>query len=236
MKRFIIIYSVLALISSLAITGGSYWLDRNRVLKNAEVKADSLHKYVSASITFFEEHQKNAIKELLGDNVLYPELSLGCMVIRKTWETFAAMNPETGLHYKLATSNPTNNHNLANQEEEELISFFKGNPSVPKQKGLMEKDAQQVFFLASPLRVWNKKCLRCHGDPNDAPRYRVEMYGVEHGFNWGLEDVVSAKIVYVNIDEELRQCVLDAAKILLLSLACFLASLGCIVYVFKDEA
>lgn len=235
MKRFIIIYCILAILSSLVIGSGYYWLTNKRSMENVELKAEFVQSYLASSNAFFKEHQKTALLELLGADTFYPELTLGFMVTRMTWEIFKKKNPDTSLDFSLAALNPLNTKNLANQDERDIITVFNNNPSLPKQKGTVTKDGLSHFFLATPIRVWNEKCLRCHGDPADAPRFQVEMYGTEHGYNWELEQVVGSRIVYVNIDEEAQKIIKDTIAAFGVSLLCFLITLGLLLYFLKDE-
>lgn len=204
-------------------------------MENVESKAEFVHSYLSSSSTFYKEHQKDALLELLGAQAFYPELTLGFMVSRMIWETFKEKNPDTSLDFSLATLNPLNKKNLANPDEKKIITIFSDTPSLPKQKGILKKDGLTHFYLATPVRVWNEKCLQCHGDPLDAPRFQVEMYGAEHGYNWELEQVVGSRIVYVNIEEESQKILNDTIAAFVISLLCFLITLGLLIYYLKDE-
>ena len=39
------------------------------------------------------------------------------------------------------------------------------------------RNGKDTLFFAIPVLKNNNACLKCHGDPKDAPRKMVEMYG-----------------------------------------------------------
>ena len=235
MKRFILIFSILAFISSGLIAGVTYWRTRDRVLDDAATRAVQLQKYLAASASFFQDYQKSAIMELMEKDRFYPELSLEYLVSRVTWEIYEKKNPDSGLDFRQAALDPVNRKNFANEFEKKIINNFADNPSLPKQVGVMSTPEGKAYYLASPVRVWNKKCLECHGDPNDAPRFQTEIYGTDHGYNWEVDDVVAAKIVYVSLDRELERARNDALIVFAASLICFFLSMGLIIYFLGND-
>jgi len=233
--RFIIIFLILAVLSSLMISGLGYWSSKGRAVEHARVKAEMLHNYLSASMSFFKNHQRSAVMELLGKEDFYPELMLGFMVTRMTWDIFAKKNGGDLVDFSQATNNPLNESNRAIESEAKIISTFLENPSLPKQAGIIERNGEQHYFVATPVRVWNEKCLQCHGDPDDAPRFQTEMYGTEHGYGWVLEDVVSSTIVYVSMKTELHTAWIDAIKTFFISFISLLITLGLLLFFLVDR-
>lgn len=84
------------------------------------------------------------------------------------------------------------------------------------------KNGKEYYYFAQPIRVTDETCLECHGDPSAAPEEQLDIYGEEDGYNWELNDTVSALIVYVPI-----QKALDQAK--QLSMILFLVGTGGII-------
>jgi methyl-accepting chemotaxis protein len=54
-----------------------------------------------------------------------------------------------------------------------------------------------VFYTASPLAVGSESCLRCHGEPEQAPNSLINTYGSENGFGWELNEIIAAQVIYV---------------------------------------
>ncbi|NER81465.1 MAG: DUF3365 domain-containing protein [Leptolyngbya sp. SIO1D8] len=106
--------------------------------------------------------------------------------------------------YKEATDNPTNPLDQADEFETEIFTQLRQQSQtseVQKLSGYRIMAGEKSFYLARPLIMQDVSCLECHGDPRDAPKPLVKMYGSQNGFGWKLNDVVAAQIVYVPADE-----------------------------------
>lgn len=136
--------------------------------------------------------------------------------------------------YKEAALNPTNPADKTDQFEAQLLAQMKaqhqarteasgaeslaGTESMLQQSGYRTVNGEKLFYLAQPLVMNDVKCLTCHGRPNDAPQYLLDMYGSENGFNWQLNDVVATQMMYVpanSIFERSRQNLFTVTKALM---------------------
>lgn len=107
--------------------------------------------------------------------------------------------------YKEATPNPTNLDDLADTFETDIFSqlqqYVKENQNAPQVlSGYRSLDGKKLFYSARPLLMTDNSCLECHGSAQNAPQYLLDMYGDRNGFNWQLNDVVAAQMVYVPAD------------------------------------
>jgi len=107
-----------------------------------------------------------------------------------------------GFFYKEAALNPTNPRDQADAFESQLLEQMRQETQPEYADFRMREDAR-VYYIARPMRVTSEGCLDCHGDPMEAPLGVVDIYGDQNGFNWKLNDVVAAQIVYVPADEVL---------------------------------
>ena len=73
-----------------------------------------------------------------------------------------------------------NPKNSANTYELEAIEYFKHNPS--KKSYLKEED--NFFQYAKPLFI-EKKCLKCHGKKEDAPKFISQKYDTAYDYKVG---------------------------------------------------
>ena len=64
--------------------------------------------------------------------------------------------------------------------ERELIDHFRAHPGETRWQGYRDIGAGEHFFMARPVR-YDRGCLRCHGEPADAPAEVLEKYG-DRGF------------------------------------------------------
>lgn len=103
--------------------------------------------------------------------------------------------------YKEAALNPTNPADQADTYEAELVEAFRRDPGLEMQTGFRMRDGARVFYEAFPLKVSSPSCLRCHGDPADAPQSLITTYGNDRGFGWQLGSVVAVQTIYVPAED-----------------------------------
>ncbi len=99
---------------------------------------------------------------------------------------------------KFSSNNPRNPKNLAGPEEQRVIEHFRKNPEAKSWSGQIEIDGKQYVAKFSPRRT-KAACLRCHGDPANAPAELVAQYGDTAGFGQAEGDV-SLDMVAVPMD------------------------------------
>jgi|GEM_PF-1190513 len=106
--------------------------------------------------------------------------------------------------YKEAAINPTNPLDRADDFETKIFTRLQQqliNTQPKILSGYRTSERKKLFYLARPLIVNDASCLDCHGSPENAPQYLLNMYGDKNGFGWKLNDVVAAQMVYVPADK-----------------------------------
>ena len=99
--------------------------------------------------------------------------------------------------YKEAALNPTNPNDRASDWEADIIHEFRNN--AERQELVVERDTPtgRMLNLAKPLGIYKEGCLVCHGRVEDAPKTMTDIYGVNNGFGWKMNEVIGAQIVTV---------------------------------------
>ncbi|MGB5062191.1 MAG: DUF3365 domain-containing protein [Candidatus Competibacter sp.] len=99
--------------------------------------------------------------------------------------------------YKEAALNPTNPSDRASDWEADIINEFRNNPD--KKELIVERDTPtgRMLNLARPLSIRNESCLVCHGRIEDAPKTMTDIYGVNNGFGWKINETIGAQVVTV---------------------------------------
>ncbi|MCB1824090.1 MAG: DUF3365 domain-containing protein [Candidatus Competibacteraceae bacterium] len=99
--------------------------------------------------------------------------------------------------YKEAALNPTNPTDRASDWEADIINEFRNNPD--KKELVVERDTPtgRMLNLARPLGIHNEGCLVCHGRIEDAPKTMTDIYGVNNGFGWKMDEIIGAQVVTV---------------------------------------
>lgn len=99
--------------------------------------------------------------------------------------------------YKEAALNPTNPNDRATDWEADIINEFRNN--ADQKELVVERDTPtgRMLNLARPLGVYDQGCLTCHGKLEDAPKTMTDIYGVNNGFGWKMQEIIGAQIVTV---------------------------------------
>lgn len=236
-SRFIIIMAVIFGVATLLIGVASYSFSKQNAMQEAKSKGEVIFNYILATRDFYRDKQRPLIMEVFEKDRFYPELMSGFVLTRGTFDIFK--KNLTGYEFKQATIDPLYPPNKADGWETELIAKFGGKADLKADEGMMtrqnkEGKEERFFYMARPIRVSEKECLRCHGNVNDAPKDQVEIYGAEHGYNWKMGDTVAAYVVYVSVEEALATAKKSAIVLYLIGAGCLLVALiG--IWVFMDR-
>jgi GAF domain-containing protein/HAMP domain-containing protein len=141
---------------------------------------------VDASQRYVREILRPTMFDLVGEDEFIPEAMSTTFVARNTVERFQEQYPD--YYFKFAIDNPRNPVNLADEVEQQIIEQFEADPTLEEWRGIIERDGQSYFSVATPLR-FDASCMQCHGNPADAPRSLRERYGETKGFGHGEGDI-----------------------------------------------
>lgn len=230
--RLVFIMGLFSLIATLVIGGASYKLTERNALAEAREKGLLLLNYMSSYREYFRDHQRALVMEIVSDNRFYPELMSGFVVTRGIWDIFK--ESQDGYFFKQATVDPLYPANKADGSEMEMINIFRQQTELTDMEGVIDKNGERFFYMAFPVKVDDKRCLRCHGDPLDAPKDQIEIYGTENGYHWQLGDTVSAFVVYVSIEKPLLAAKRSAGLLFLIGIGSLLLAVLLMTY-FLDR-
>ena len=218
--RFVLIIGVISLVAAVALAYLSYRYTVNGAIVEAKKQGNIVFTFIESSRLFFRNQQRPLVMEIVEKERFYPNLMSGFAYTRGVWDEFAKKLPD--YRFKQATLDPLYAPNKADNDEIALIAEFDANADMKTKEGILAKDGEQFFYFARPIKV-GKGCLRCHGNPVDAPRDQIEIYGTENGYNWTEGDTVATFITYVPV-----QKAIDAAR--KASVMLFLYGMGGIVF------
>ena len=101
----------------------------------------------------------------------------------------------TSDEYRHAANRPDN-------FESQALKAFQGNKQLKYEEGYEGKH----YRFAMPILV-KKGCLKCHGDPEDAPQAVIEKYGDRKAFGYKIGDVrgiISVQLPTIGVTEVLK--------------------------------
>ena len=144
---------------------------------------------------------------------------------REVFENLRTRDEYKDFLYKEATLNPTNLRDKADPFETEIIEEFRQNKTNKQTANFREVSSQQFFYIARPITVSKESCLRCHGDPADAPKSQILTYGDRNGYGWQMNEIVGAQIISVpaskvfNFTRNLQFTVIGSITVFLIATA-----------------
>lgn len=149
-----------------------------------------------------------AIKHYVAEElrpVFYREMP-GRFIVQGMSRTYVAthiasriMQELPNYRYKNASLNPMNPQNRADEFERAIINHFVSERINREWRSLVSKDGEDFYVIARPGDPFAPDCLRCHGNPEDAPRELIDIYGTKSGFHHAENDLTDAAFVYIPI-------------------------------------
>jgi HAMP domain-containing protein len=166
---------------------------RETVLQNARImmtSANAIRHYTSKEVTpvlGFEHDGK------------FLSASVPAFAARFHFDIIKADFPDYS--YREATLNPTNLGNRTTDWEADIVNTFRQPRGTIGGGVLREIISERVtptgiwLNLARPIPVPDGSCLKCHGQPSQAPASMTAVYGTANGFGWRVNEVIGAQIV-----------------------------------------
>lgn len=183
-------------------------------MKDAKHEVTSILRTTKALRHYVEETQKPIIYKLqdkgnLSKDYFDPKILSSSFIASKMHERYKKIEYELGnkpYQYKLAATNPRSPKNKADEFETEILNKYR-NQEINEFSKIIEENGQKYFFSAIPIGANKESCMKCHGDPKDAPKDMIDIYGDKDGFFEKVGDIraiISLKIPVSNILETHR--------------------------------
>ncbi|TCJ14658.1 diguanylate cyclase [Parasulfuritortus cantonensis] len=106
------------------------------------------------------------------------------------------------IYFKLASLNPRNPINQADDLEADLLRRM-NREGLQEYQQAVELDGRHFLYLAVPIERSTPGCMKCHGDPRDAPAELVAMYGDRAGFHEDPNGIRALISIRAPLDETL---------------------------------
>ncbi len=151
----------------------------------------AIRKYVADFVRPF------AVKHVAKDEFM-PEVMSTSFVARSIFQEVNAKFPD--IIIKFSSRNPRNPKNRASEEELRILKYFNENPQSKKWHGTIKMNGREYMAWFYPRKM-TTKCLRCHGDPKDAPVSLIERYGNKNGFHRSVGQVIALDTIAIPLDK-----------------------------------
>jgi len=100
------------------------------------------------------------------------------------------------LSLKVSAKNPLNPINSADAFERSLLNTF-NTSDIKEYHAIKMKEDKEHLYVALPTEKISQKCLKCHGNPKDAPNNLVKRYGDSNGFSQKIGDIPAILSIYM---------------------------------------
>ncbi|HEA67028.1 MAG TPA: DUF3365 domain-containing protein [Desulfobacterales bacterium] len=147
----------------------------------------AIREYVAANI-------RPLMFNLLPEGKFKPETMSTSFVARHIFNKVQTKFPDYII--KFSADNPRNPVNQAGSEELNMIKYFNENPQKKVWTGEINIGDKSYFAKFSAMRM-EKSCLRCHGNPADAPAELLEIYGSKASFNLPLGETIGLDTIAI---------------------------------------
>ncbi len=135
------------------------------------------------------------------------------------------------IYFKLASENPRNPINQADVFETALLRRM-NRENLTEYQEVVQVQGQEVLYLAVPIERSTPGCMKCHGDPKDAPQELIAMYGDKAGFFENPDDIRALISIRVPLAGVLASADQMANFIILVTLA-VLSGIYALIAVFS---
>ena len=176
----------------------AYTLTHRRVQEVVEHQASMALKFDLAIRKYVGEHIRPLMYQLLGKDEFIPEVMSTSYVARSIFDDVRSEFPDYIL--KFSSDNPRNPMNQAGPEELEVIEYLNHNPCLKRWEGEIVINGKPYMAKFSARRM-KEECLRCHGDPQDAPASLLEKYGNTAGFHRPINEIIGSDTIAIPMEE-----------------------------------
>lgn len=211
-KRPLYIFGLVLLIAYLLVAFMLHDRMRETIIQN---KLDDLNHhllYQKALRSYISNELKPVVFNLQKEHILSgdyfePKAQSSTYISKSIFNIYHQLLTQSGLHsweYRLAAKNPMNLINTATKPELKLLEAFNNNRNLTKFERIETVENHETLYVAIPLGENKKECLRCHGDPKDAPKDLIAYYGDKNGFNESAGMIRGFISYRINLDDAMQ--------------------------------
>jgi len=196
--RFVLPFGLLAILFSIFLLYRTHETSQRHA-------ADLVSQQVALALEFnlaIRDYAANKIRpvmeELLGKDGFMLETMSTSFISRSIFEEVRKKFPDYIIRF--ASEDPRNPVNKANSDEQRMMQYFRTHREASEWTGEVQFDGKR--YLARFVPKWVKPdCLRCHGDPKDAPATLLKRYGSTASFHKTVGDVAGLDTVAIPLDK-----------------------------------
>lgn len=199
--KFIVILAIV-FVTSMVLSGFLFSATaHHQAEEQVAAKATMLMEMVDAVRSYTNVQVQPLLIDQIDSSQKFVREAIPSYAARQSFEFLRKQKQYSDYFYKDAALNPTNPRDQANEFETSLVKEFQQNPDLKERSGFQQVEGKTLFYVARPLKIQQKNCLRCHSTPELAPKSQLATYGSKGGFGWQMNQIVAAQTVYVTGEE-----------------------------------
>ncbi|MBF0118479.1 MAG: DUF3365 domain-containing protein [Desulfobacterales bacterium] len=157
----------------------------------------SIHKYFSKQL---KPKLFNLIKPIVPDSYFDPICMSSTYAVREINKYFYDAN-KSSYYYKEAAINARSPENEADDFEKDFLKELNLRPKLVEESKIRIINGKPYFVVIKRGEIMEASCLRCHGDPKNAPEDLIKYYGPTRSFNRKINEVVHAISIRIPLSE-----------------------------------
>ena len=182
---------LLASLTFVIITFLIYFLLKEIAYSYAFTNIQDTLMNVKALRHFVSSEQKTEVYKLQNDyniskDFFKPQLLSSTFSAQAVNKYYNEIRIKSGLEpiiLRFASNNPRNIKNQANQYESRILEKFNKKVIHDFTQIKYNDDGKKILYYALPSRPLEKKCMKCHSEPQMAPKGLIDIYGDKNGFH-----------------------------------------------------
>ena len=197
-SKLILFIGTIVIIFSSILLQSTYNVTTSNVEDLAKQQLSLALNFDLAIREYVAEKVRPLMFNLISKETFIPETMSTSFVARNIFEKVRENFPDYII--KFSSGNPRNPANQAGPEELNMIKYFNDNPLDEVWTGEINIGGKPYLAQFSAMRM-EKPCLRCHGDPANAPYELIERYGPDASFYLPLGEVVGLDTIAIPSDK-----------------------------------
>ncbi|MFH2128829.1 MAG: DUF3365 domain-containing protein [bacterium] len=189
--------AIILIICCVGVSWYEYQNSLNQALVHVYNKTEIFLSTASSIRLYVKDKLRPKIRESLTSDQFILEAMSTSYVSREIMKHLQKSYPE--FIYKRAANNPRNHVNKADEFEDNMLNWFSQHPDKLEWEGMIKKGGRAYYARMTP--IWAEHdCLTCHGNPSDAPKELLDLFGTEQSFGYSVGDIVGADTIYIPMD------------------------------------
>ncbi len=196
--RFLLPFGAVAILFSTLVFYEIYATTQHVADSMVRQQANMVMEFNMAIRKYVAETIRPGVEKIAGKDAFIPEMMSSALISRSIFEDLQKKFP--GYIVRFASDKPRNPINQATPDEMRFIEMFRKNPKLVQTTDPIQINGHRYVAQIKARRL-TPECLRCHGDPKDAPAALVKRYGTTAGFHWKAGDMVGVDVIAVPVEK-----------------------------------